>query len=108
LSIETNLRLALERKEFFLHYQVKLDFKTNTINGVEALLRWQNPYLGSVTPTQFIPVAEESGLIIPIYSNVGLNPSGFCFISFGCVKYRSTMLLYVKTIRLQNIVGVAG
>jgi diguanylate cyclase (GGDEF)-like protein/PAS domain S-box-containing protein len=66
LSIETNLRFALERKELSLHYQAKLDFKTDVINGVEALLRWQNPYLGSVTPTQFIPVAEETGLIVPI------------------------------------------
>jgi len=65
-SIETNLRLALERKEFSLEYQARLDFKTGTITGVEALLRWNNPYLGSVTPTQFIPVAEETGLILPI------------------------------------------
>ena len=49
-----------------MHYQAKVDFKTNEISGVEALLRWQNPYLGSVTPTQFIPVAEETGLIVPI------------------------------------------
>ena len=66
LSIETHLRLALERNELSLHYQAQVDFKTNAIKGVEALLRWQNPYLGVVTPTQFIPVAEESGLIIPI------------------------------------------
>jgi diguanylate cyclase (GGDEF)-like protein len=66
LSIEKNLRFALERNELSLHYQAQVDFKTNVIKGVEALLRWQNPYLGSVTPTQFIPVAEESGLIIPI------------------------------------------
>ena len=66
LSIETNLCSALERNEFSLHYQAKLDFKTGAITGVEALLRWQNPYLGSMTPTQFIPVAEETGLIVPI------------------------------------------
>lgn len=66
LSIETNLRSALERNEFSLHYQAKLDFKTSAITGVEALLRWQNPYLGSMSPTQFIPVAEETGLIVPI------------------------------------------
>jgi diguanylate cyclase (GGDEF)-like protein/PAS domain S-box-containing protein len=66
LSIETNLRSALERNELSLHYQAKVDFKTNTINGVEALLRWQNSSLGLVTPTQFIPVAEETGLIVPI------------------------------------------
>lgn len=66
LSLETNLCLALERKEFSLEYQARLDFETGTITGVEALLRWNNPYLGSVTPTQFIPVAEETGLIVPI------------------------------------------
>ena len=66
LSIETNLRYALERNELSLHYQAKVNFKTNAITGVEALLRWQNPSLGSVTPTQFIPVAEETGLIISI------------------------------------------
>lgn len=66
LSIETNLRRALERNELFLDYQARLDFKTNEITGVEALLRWNNQYLGLVTPTQFIPVAEETGLIIPI------------------------------------------
>lgn len=66
LSIETQLRDVLERNELSLHYQAQVDFKTNAIKGVEALLRWQNPYLGAVTPTQFIPVAEESGLIIPI------------------------------------------
>ncbi len=66
LSIETNLRFALERNELSLHYQAKVDFRTNAITGVEALLRWQNPHLGFVTPTQFIPVAEETGLIVPI------------------------------------------
>ncbi|MGA2781043.1 MAG: EAL domain-containing protein [Smithella sp.] len=65
-SIETNLRRALERNELSLEYQAKVDFKTGMITGVEALLRWQNPSLGSVTPTQFIPVAEETGLIVPI------------------------------------------
>ncbi len=66
LSLETNLRLALEREEFYLQYQAKVDFKTGMITGVEALLRWQNHLLGSVTPTQFLPVVEETGLIVPI------------------------------------------
>lgn len=66
MSIETNLRFALERKEFFLDYQARLDFKTGMITAVEALLRWENPFLGSVSPTRFIPVAEETGLIMPI------------------------------------------
>jgi len=66
LAIETNLRFALEQNELSLHYQAKVNFKTGAITGVEALLRWQNPNLGSMTPTQFIPVAEETGLIISI------------------------------------------
>jgi diguanylate cyclase (GGDEF)-like protein len=66
LTIETNLRHAMERNEFYLAYQAKLALKTKAITGVEALLRWNNPYLGSVTPMQFIPIAEETGMIIPI------------------------------------------
>ncbi len=66
LSIETNLRKALERNELYLEYQAKLDFKTGVITGAEALLRWKNPLLGLVTPTQFIPVAEETGMIVSI------------------------------------------
>ncbi len=65
-SIETNLRRALERNELSLEYQAKLDFKTGRITGVEALLRWNNAQLGPITPTQFIPVAEETGMIVPI------------------------------------------
>ena len=66
LDIEQNLRFALEREELSLHYQAKVNLKTGAITGVEALLRWQNPHLGSVTPTQFIPVAEETGMILSI------------------------------------------
>jgi diguanylate cyclase (GGDEF)-like protein/PAS domain S-box-containing protein len=66
MTLEVNLRHALERNELSLHYQAKLDLNTGRISGVEALLRWDSPELGSVTPTQLIPVAEETGLIVPI------------------------------------------
>ena len=66
LTLESSLRHALERDEFSLNYQAKLDLKTQAITGVEALLRWKHPDLGTVSPVQFIPVAEETGLIVPI------------------------------------------
>jgi diguanylate cyclase (GGDEF)-like protein len=66
LTLETNLRHALERNEFSLHYQAKVDLKTGRINGVEALLRWYSPELGHVSPAKIIPIAEETGLIVTL------------------------------------------
>jgi diguanylate cyclase (GGDEF)-like protein/PAS domain S-box-containing protein len=65
-SIEEDLRQALGRKEFHLHYQPKVDLRTGAIAGVEALLRWTHATRGTVPPVKFIAVAEESGLILPI------------------------------------------
>ena len=65
-SIEEDLRLALDRSEFTLHYQPKINLGTGAIIGAEALLRWTNPVRGSVPPLDFIQVAEDSGLILPI------------------------------------------
>lgn len=66
LEIETKLRSALENDEFELHFQPKFDIKTEDMTGVEALIRWNHPELGMVPPLDFIPLAEETGLIIPI------------------------------------------
>jgi diguanylate cyclase (GGDEF)-like protein len=65
-SIEESLRRALERQEFALHYQPKINLRTGQITGAEALLRWAHPIRGPVSPAQFIPVAEDCGLILPI------------------------------------------
>lgn len=65
-SIEQDLRRALERQEFALHYQPKIDLRTGEINGAEALIRWAHPTRGLVSPVQFVAIAEDCGLILPI------------------------------------------
>src|SRR5205807_6810637 len=65
-SLEGGLRRALGREEFLLHYQPQVNLDTGEITGVEALIRWQQPDRGLVFPAQFVPVAEDCGLIIQI------------------------------------------
>jgi len=66
LALEASLRRALEKKEFTLEYQTKRELVHGQITGMEALLRWEHPELGLVAPMQFLPIAEETGLIVPI------------------------------------------
>jgi diguanylate cyclase len=64
--LEADLRYALGRNEFLLHYQPKFDLQTKKITGVEALIRWAHSQRGIISPEQFVPIAEECGLILPI------------------------------------------
>lgn len=66
MQVEKPLRAALEKREFDLHYQVRVDLASNTVQGAEALLRWKSPEFGLVLPGKFIGIAEQSGLIQPI------------------------------------------
>ncbi|MGB6356739.1 MAG: EAL domain-containing protein [Steroidobacteraceae bacterium] len=66
LSMETRLRRALEKREFVLHYQPKVDAEARRLQGVEALLRWENPELGLMPPAKFIPLMEDTGIIVDV------------------------------------------
>jgi diguanylate cyclase (GGDEF)-like protein/PAS domain S-box-containing protein len=104
--IEESLRRALGRKEFSLHYQPKINLGTGVITGCEALLRWTHPTRGEISPAQFIPIAEDSGLIVPIgrwvlsqaceqaqaWVNAGLSPTTIA-VNVSAVEFRDDEFL---------------
>jgi diguanylate cyclase (GGDEF)-like protein/PAS domain S-box-containing protein len=83
VALENKLRLALDRDEFVLHYQPKVDTGTGRIAGLEALIRWQNPELGLVPPMQFIPLMEETGLILRVGSAWALKRASLDYRRFA-------------------------
>jgi diguanylate cyclase (GGDEF)-like protein len=108
LTMENNLRKAIEREEFEIHYQPKLNIQSGRIVGVEALVRWQNQELGLISPMDFIPLAEETGLIIPIgewvlrtacaqlksWNEKGFDP-GILSVNLSARQFQQTDLLEV-------------
>src|SRR5690606_38898095 len=66
VSLETRLRRAVENEQFLLHYQPKIDLRSGAVAGLEALIRWQTPDDGLVSPGVFIPVLEDTGLIMDV------------------------------------------
>jgi diguanylate cyclase (GGDEF)-like protein/PAS domain S-box-containing protein len=105
-SIEESLRRALERQEFALHYQPKINLKTGAITGAEALIRWTHPTQGSIPPGKFIPVAEDCGLILRIgnwalheackqariWENAGL-PAATMAVNISAMEFRDEHFL---------------
>ena len=99
--IESHLRHALERQEFVLHYQPKVNLVTGAITGAEALLRWMHPEWGVVLPERFVPIAEDCGLIVPIgrwvlreacaqarrWEDAGLKPASIA-VNISALEFR--------------------
>jgi diguanylate cyclase (GGDEF)-like protein/PAS domain S-box-containing protein len=108
MTLENSLRTALERNELFLVYQPQVDLATGQVTGAEALLRWRHPELGLIPPDKFIPIAENSGLILPIgewvlktacaqarqWQNEGL-PLATVGVNVSAVQFRHERFLYV-------------
>jgi EAL domain-containing protein (putative c-di-GMP-specific phosphodiesterase class I) len=106
LLLQEEVRKALVHSEFVLHYQPQVDLRTNRIFAVEALIRWRHPTLGTIAPARFIPIAEETGLIVPIgdwvlreacrqnraWQDAGLPPMTMC-VNVSARQFRERNLI---------------
>ncbi|RYG56470.1 GGDEF domain-containing protein, partial [bacterium] len=101
LEIENDLRRALQKGEFLLHYQPKWDLETDSIAGFEALVRWMHPQRGLVPPNEFIPIAEETGLIVPLGFQVLKTACMQAKIWSTCIARPLTMAVNVSARQLQ-------
>ncbi|MEY4728962.1 MAG: hypothetical protein RL020_120 [Pseudomonadota bacterium] len=115
LSLESSLRKAMERNEFVLYYQPQIEAKTRKIVGMEALIRWNHPEMGLVAPGSFIPLAEETGLIVPIgewvldtacrqnkaWQNAGFAPVRVA-VNISSPHFRQEKLIEATSLALNN------
>jgi diguanylate cyclase (GGDEF)-like protein/PAS domain S-box-containing protein len=95
LAIEEQMHGAIDRNEFQVYYQPQIDLRNNCIIGAEALLRWRNPALGDITPDEFIPIAEHTGLIVPIGHFVVQQA-----LNFLCEWQNSQQAKYIMAVNL--------
>ena len=91
LVMEGNLRRAIEREEFKLHYQPQMDIRTGEIIGLEALIRWQHPEMGLISPGEFIPLAEDAGLIFSI---------GKWVLKTACIQNKAWQEMGIKPLKV--------
>ncbi len=99
LHLEHDLRQALEREDFVLYYQPIIALDTGKIAGMEALVRWQHPKKGLIPPTDFIPIAEETGLIIPL---------GMWVLKTACLQMKTWHKQFLETQKLKMSVNLSG